>query len=295
MAQLVARDVWDVDAAGSNPVTPTKDAVLTARKPQGSNTLRLSFSSIGGMIMPVIEYSFMPHYYIATKDIYESYICDCINKCENFNKLVGGNFQKITSQCSGQPDAISNETSYSIDFKLMISNSLAEFRNISRSRVYEPVPGMKIFCPGKKTKQNVVLMPNACRNIDKDQLAQHRTSTDPISKAVVYFFDKVINTPKNILIFLPLFISTVDKSIPLEQRIDLSKTEFSDTLKYIFEYRNEHHSAHDTYFMYIINDEKNRKFYFVLCEFTSSGLTILDIIDMFSIPSVVFLAQKNMM
>ena len=27
MAQLVARDVWDVDAAGSNPVTPTKKAI----------------------------------------------------------------------------------------------------------------------------------------------------------------------------------------------------------------------------------------------------------------------------
>ncbi len=26
VAQLVARDVWDVDAAGSNPVTPTKNA-----------------------------------------------------------------------------------------------------------------------------------------------------------------------------------------------------------------------------------------------------------------------------
>ena len=24
VAQLVARDIWDVDAAGSNPVTPTK-------------------------------------------------------------------------------------------------------------------------------------------------------------------------------------------------------------------------------------------------------------------------------
>ena len=24
MAQLVARDIWDVEAAGSNPVTPTK-------------------------------------------------------------------------------------------------------------------------------------------------------------------------------------------------------------------------------------------------------------------------------
>ncbi len=41
VAQLVARDIWDVEAAGSNPVTPTKNAVLTAKEPQGSNTLRL--------------------------------------------------------------------------------------------------------------------------------------------------------------------------------------------------------------------------------------------------------------
>ena len=33
VAQLVARDVWDVDAAGSNPVTPTK-IVLFAPKNQ---------------------------------------------------------------------------------------------------------------------------------------------------------------------------------------------------------------------------------------------------------------------
>ena len=33
--------VWDVDAAGSNPVTPTKIAVLTAVKAAGE-TLRLS-------------------------------------------------------------------------------------------------------------------------------------------------------------------------------------------------------------------------------------------------------------
>ena len=30
VAQLVARDVWDVDAAGSNPVTPTKITDLTS-------------------------------------------------------------------------------------------------------------------------------------------------------------------------------------------------------------------------------------------------------------------------
>ena len=38
VAQLVARDVWDVDAAGSNPVTPTKIADLTAFRGQiGAN------------------------------------------------------------------------------------------------------------------------------------------------------------------------------------------------------------------------------------------------------------------
>ena len=58
MAQLVARDVWDVDAAGSNPVTPTnsgihkafeyqKIAVLTAVKAAGE-TLRLSSHLQGG-------------------------------------------------------------------------------------------------------------------------------------------------------------------------------------------------------------------------------------------------------
>ena len=30
VAQLVARDVWDVDAAGSNPVTPTKNQPKTS-------------------------------------------------------------------------------------------------------------------------------------------------------------------------------------------------------------------------------------------------------------------------
>ena len=33
--------LWDVDAAGSNPVTPTKIAVFTALKPQSRDTLRL--------------------------------------------------------------------------------------------------------------------------------------------------------------------------------------------------------------------------------------------------------------
>ena len=39
VAQLVAREVWDFDAVGSNPATPTKIAVLTAVEAAGE-TLR---------------------------------------------------------------------------------------------------------------------------------------------------------------------------------------------------------------------------------------------------------------
>ena len=42
VAQLVARDVWDVDAAGSNPVTPTK-LVLYAQKISPFHKIRTDF------------------------------------------------------------------------------------------------------------------------------------------------------------------------------------------------------------------------------------------------------------
>ena len=59
MAQLVARDVWDVDAAGSNPVTPTKIADSSARKPQSRDTLRLfeydMLSEVDGMTYLLLQ------------------------------------------------------------------------------------------------------------------------------------------------------------------------------------------------------------------------------------------------
>ncbi len=42
VAQLVAREVWDFDAAGSSPVTPTKNADLTAVLQ--SNRLKINMS-----------------------------------------------------------------------------------------------------------------------------------------------------------------------------------------------------------------------------------------------------------
>ena len=41
MAQLVARDVWDVDAAGSNPVTPTNSGIHKAFEYQKRGIIRI--------------------------------------------------------------------------------------------------------------------------------------------------------------------------------------------------------------------------------------------------------------
>ena len=48
VAQLGARDIWDVEAAGSNPVTPTRIAVLTAYESRKVGIL-CGFSSLGGL------------------------------------------------------------------------------------------------------------------------------------------------------------------------------------------------------------------------------------------------------
>ena len=51
VAQLVARDVWDVDAAGSNPVTPTKNQP----KMRFSAPLSADFMLIIGFYPPLLE------------------------------------------------------------------------------------------------------------------------------------------------------------------------------------------------------------------------------------------------
>ena len=43
VAQLVARDVWDVDAAGSNPVTPTKIGGFDRKRAARNNLVALLF------------------------------------------------------------------------------------------------------------------------------------------------------------------------------------------------------------------------------------------------------------
>ena len=237
-------------------------------------------------MQPVIEYAFLEHYYISPKERYENILCDLINHSSAFTKIGGGSFEQIKIQNSSQPDVIVPTSGYSLDFKLMISESLAEFRNLSRPRIVEMVPGVKIHQPGKKIKQKAVIFPNAFRDITEEQLQGYRQEKDVASKSIVRFFDKNLNISKNILVFLPLYISSVDQTLSPDLQFELIRKDFSDTLQYIHSYRSTNQPSFDTYLVYIVNIPRIRNYSFVLTQFTDSGLCVLDTVDMFSLKTV---------
>ena len=58
VAQLVARDVWDVDAAGSNPVTPTKICALCTKK----SVLFIRLGLIFCLLSPTCSFAKRPQF-----------------------------------------------------------------------------------------------------------------------------------------------------------------------------------------------------------------------------------------
>ena len=64
VAQLVARDVWDVDAAGSNPVTPTKNQPKTSYFDLFSAVFLYIFHKIGYFQLTTCSPVFLAFYWI---------------------------------------------------------------------------------------------------------------------------------------------------------------------------------------------------------------------------------------
>lgn len=129
----------------------------------------------------VIKFDFLEHYYIEKKERYESILCELINRSPAFNKIGGGAFQQISVQNEGQPDVIAPASGYSLDFKMMISQTLAEFRNLSKPRFVEISPGVKAQQAGRKVTQEAVIFPSAIRNITEEQLIKYRKENDRIT------------------------------------------------------------------------------------------------------------------
>lgn len=240
-----------------------------------------------------LEYSFLEHYYTSDKHTYEKILCECLNKSENMEILTGGKFEPITDQFMKQPDVISQVTGYSIDFKMMISESLKEFQSRTAPIIQEITPGIKSISHQPTLRRKVLLLWNCCRNMTETKLNEHRNLKDGESKAIIHFFDKVLMTDKNILLFLPVYFSTVDKSISSQLQFDYIFEELSSTTNYIYEYRQQHCSSYDTFIVYIVKTTNNREPTFVIAQFTENGLQHIDKIPMFLLDSTSKLLSEN--
>lgn len=241
----------------------------------------LPLSFYDEIFSPKIEYGFLPEYYYGSKTVYENILCELLNKSEYFAE---GEFVLINKQSNGEPDVINRETGFPLDFKLMISQSFSELQKI----IKKSDGNISL-----KKKPEVVLLLNACRNMNPVKLKEYSKRNDMLSKAVSHFFEKNLNISKNIVLFVPLLITTVDKTFLKDEQFELIHNELSQTLQYIYTYRNNYQSNFDTYFVYIVNIHGTTSFTFVISKFTEQGLEIIDKVNMFSLESILDLSVEN--
>lgn len=225
--------------------------------------------------------------------MYETILCECLNKSNKVIKLFGGKFSRILNQENKQPDVIADNTGYELDFKLTISEPLKEFQSRTAPTVEEIFPGVKSYSNPQQLKKKVVLLWNCCRNMDETRLQALRKKSDMEAKAVTHFYDKVINQNKNILLFIPVFFSTIDKTLCADMQFETIFQEISSTTEFIYEFRNKNKEGYDTFIIYVINIPEEKEFTFVISKFTEKGLELIDKVRFFDLKSTQKLASEN--
>lgn len=239
-----------------------------------------------------LQYGFLEYFYYGNKKNYEKILCECLNASPAMKKIGGGTFSLVEQQHDKQDDVTA--LNYSLDFKLMISQSLAQFQSIITPKANIDKHGISHLVPGKSCKQKAVFLLNMCRNINETLLTEYRIKAqgsdhnhkDKPYKEIVYFFDKTLNTPKNLLLFFPAYIETVDFSLTKAQQFSSIHNELSHTLKYLFEFRKAQQPNYDTYFVYIVSVHNCCNFFMVINQFSDSELILLDYVDYFSLSTV---------
>ena len=241
---------------------------------------------------PLLKYTVLENKYISNKDVYESVLCDCLNQCPNMIEMVGSEFCLIKEQSNGQSDIRADKSEYEIDFKMMIAESYKEFLDRTAPITVEIVPGVKIYSLPPKLSKKVLLLWNYCKDMTDERLEQFRHQKDMDAKNVVHFFDKVINCPKNILIFMPIYFETIQNVLLNEKQFEIALEELSSSTKYVFDFRSTNQNGYQTFLVYL-QKVSNNEIYFVISEFTEQGLRLIDRVNMFSLKTVLQIKEEN--
>lgn len=197
------------------------------------------------------------------KDIkidYESYLTELLNASEYFMRLTGGEkFKRITEQDNGQADV--NTSNYELDFKLLVNkefmnNKLKALPKVDYSNIKEG-----FICVNDKTLTDKELTQEQANGLfirflqhlaalNQKNLEAYSTN----NQSVLYNVIDLIKTQKNLFIFLPCIINSVNEgfiarivkiffTVLFGLRDNINKDTFiavlgADNYFYIFKYEN---------------------------------------------------------
>lgn len=196
------------------------------------------------MIDPTMRIKVLPEYLIIHNFVkgvdycnYEKYLIELLNNSNYFLQLGKSEFRQPKTESKGENDAIADN--YSLDFKLAASTSLLQAKSILTPQV---------FTNGAFTLHGVSKTPNgsvksvwlhtALRDKKLDDLEAIRNketrNCNFIEKDIQSFL-KVLETNKNILLFIPYEFS-FDNKISFENAVNSInegiRTDFSISCKY---------------------------------------------------------------
>ena len=217
---------------------------------------------------------------------YEIYLREVVNASEYFRRMSGGAvYTAPPEEAHGEWDCIS--ANYSIDFKLIASETALRARNLFSSGIHKMAEGITVYTVPKITSDNPKYKPiqatrifAALRSLDLATLKTIRNSKEKTQgiETDIRALLETLETQKHILMFFPYeFFTETDNdfSTVISEVIEVLSQDFSEA----FKYRKEVAPEFDAYFMFIYSGK------FVIMELCENELKLIDTVAKTSSPT----------
>ena len=208
---------------------------------------------------------------------YEIYLREFVNSSKFFlDKSNGETYSAPPIENEGQCDCIS--TNYSIDFKLLISKSMAQGKSLFSDSISQLSPGAYAYGSSKKSPSDndykpiqATVLHTLFRKKSSDDLIKIESVSNPTSQAIIDIKStlKSVNKAKNILCMLP-YSYVFDN----EADYDSHENEVIDTIRHDYysfcQYRLLVQPEYETYISFVFHNS------FIILQFLNDDMMIVD-------------------
>lgn len=205
---------------------------------------------------------------------YEIYIREFINESSYFLALSNGQrYEAPQSESNKEPDAISDR--YKLDFKLMVATSRMEANSILSGSITKYGEGAYGFGASKvHGEMRCILLCQALRYKSISELEEIKLgNTKSLDERDIKDFLKVLQTEKNVLLFLPFEFSYSEEDTEDDGVKGIAQAIYFDLRASIAYRENKLAQSYDTYAATIYKD-KVRFF-----KLSSNGADYIDSVD----------------